>query len=148
MEIGGTASALLREKKSTAIWSIKPDATVRQAIELMAQQNVGALPVIDQGNLVGIISERDYTRKVILKGRASKDTPVSEIMTRQPFTVTLEDTVGECMRTMNDKRVRYLPVVDGKELIGILSVGDLLKWIISAQTATIDQLTKYIYGEA
>lgn len=147
MEIGGTASALLRNKNST-IWSIKPDATVFEAIELMAKQNVGALPVIEGKKLIGIVSERDYTRKVILKGRSSKETPVAEIMSRQPIVVGLEDTVGECMRLMNDNRVRYLPVVAEKELVGILSIGDLLKWIISAQTATIDQLTKYIYGEA
>jgi CBS domain-containing protein len=146
MEIAGTVSALLREK-DRPLCSIDPGATVYAAIELMASKNIGALPVLDSGKLVGMLSERDYTRKVILQGRSSRNTPVSEIMTREPRVVQADDSIGDCMRLMTEERVRHLPVVEAGELIGILSIGDLVKWIISAQTATIDQLTKYIYGE-
>jgi CBS domain-containing protein len=145
MQTIGTVSALLREKNAD-ICSIGPGATVFEAIELMAGRNIGALPVLEGGRLVGMLSERDYTRKVILRGRSSKDTPVGEIMTRSPIVVASGHTVGECMEIMTDKRVRHLPVVDDGELVGILSIGDLVKWIISAQTATIDQLTSYVFG--
>ena len=147
MEIAGTVSALLREK-NRSLSSIEPTATVFAAIELMAAQNIGALPVVDDGKLVGMFSERDYTRKVILLGRSSKKTPVAEIMTRNPTVAAPDDSIGDCMRLMTDERVRHLPVLDGGTLVGILSIGDLVKWIISSHTATIDQLTKYIFGEA
>jgi CBS domain-containing protein len=147
MEIVGTVTSLLREKDSSQIWSIKPDATVYEAIELMAAKNIGAVPVMDRGKLLGILSERDYTRKVILKGKSSKKTSVHEIMSPQFITVDPADTVGECMRLMTEKRVRHLPVMENGDLVGILSIGDVVRWMISAQTATIDQLTKYIYGE-
>jgi CBS domain-containing protein len=147
MEIAGTVSALLREK-DRSLSSIEPTATVYAAIELMAAQNIGALPVVEAGKLVGMLSERDYTRKVILQGRASKTTPVGQIMTRNPSVVSPDDSIGDCMRMMTEQRVRHLPVLDGDALVGILSIGDLVKWIISSQTATIDQLTKYIFGEA
>ncbi|MEA3211489.1 MAG: hypothetical protein QOE70_4546 [Chthoniobacter sp.] len=146
METTGTVSAILREKNAV-LWSIPPTATVLEAIALMAERNIGALPVLERGKLVGLLTERDYTRKVILKGRSSKDTLVGEIMTRQPIVAQPEDTVGDCMRLMTEERVRHLPVVDGEETVGILSIGDLVKWTISAQTATIDQLTKYVFGE-
>jgi CBS domain-containing protein len=146
MEISGTVSTLLREKNRVTC-SIEPTATVYKAIELMAEYNIGALPVVEKGELVGMFSERDYTRKVILKGRASRDTTVGEIMSRKPTVVDSEASVSECMRLMTDGRVRHLPVVDGGELTGILSIGDLVKWIMSAQTATIDQLTRYVFGE-
>ncbi|EDY18741.1 putative signal-transduction protein with CBS domains [Chthoniobacter flavus Ellin428] len=146
MEIVGTVTSLLSDK-SPNIWSIKPDATVYEAIELMAEKNIGALPVVDRGRLLGILTERDYARKVILEGKSSKDTSVSAIMSRSPITVTPADTVGECMRIMTDKRVRHLPVMEGGDFVGILSIGDVVRWMISAQTATIDQLTRYIYGE-
>jgi len=113
----------------------------------MAAKNIGAVPVVDRGKLLGILSERDYTRKVILKGKSSKKTLVQEIMTARLVTVCPDDTVGECMRLMTDKRTRHLPVLDNGEFVGILSIGDVVRWMISAQTATIDQLTKYIYGE-
>ncbi len=147
MEIAGTVSALLREK-NRPLCSIKPTETVYAAIEMMAAQNIGALPILDGGKLVGMLSERDYTRKVILQGRASKKTPVSEIMNRQPARVKPDDSIGHCMRLMTEERVRHMPVMDGEEVLGIVSIGDLVKWIISSQTATIDQLTKYIYGES
>ena len=117
---------------------------VIDAIQLMGEKNVGALPVVDNGTLVGIVSERDYTRKVILKGMSSKETPVSDIMTAQVLTVTPIESVIECMRIMTEKRVRHLPVLEGTNLVGILSIGDMVNWIISAQTATIDNLERYI----
>jgi len=113
----------------------------------MADKNVGALPVVEQGELLGIISERDYTRKVILKGKSSKDTPVRDIMTQKPVTVQPGDSVSECMHLMTEKRVRHLPVMDGGKMVGLLSIGDLVRRIIWAQTATIDNLEKYITGD-
>jgi CBS domain-containing protein len=146
MEIAGSVGSILAHKGS-AVWSIAPNAMVFDAIQLMADKNVGALPVVDDGQLVGMISERDYTRKVILKGKSSKDTPVREIMTQEPVSVNATDSVSECMRVMTDSRIRHLPVMEGKEMIGLVSIGDLVKWIISVQTATIDALEKYITGD-
>jgi CBS domain-containing protein len=144
MEVSGRVSALLAHKKASTVWSIGPNAMVIDAIQLMGEKNVGALPVVDNGTLVGIVSERDYTRKVILKGRSSKETPVSDIMTAQLLTVTPSDNVIECMRIMTEKRVRHLPVLEGTNLVGILSIGDVVNWFITAQTATIDDLERYI----
>jgi CBS domain-containing protein len=146
MEIAGSVGAILAHKGS-AVWSIAPNSMVFDAIQLMADKNVGALPVVDNGQLVGMISERDYTRKVILKGRSSKDTPVREIMTPELVTVNATDTVSECMRLMTDGRIRHLPVMEGKKMIGLVSIGDLVRGIISAQTATIEALEKYITGD-
>ena len=137
-------SAVLAHKKASTVWSIGPNAMVIDAIQLMGEKNVGALPVVGNSTLVGIVSERDYTRKVILKGRSSKETPVSDIMTAQLLTVTPSDSVIECMRIMTEKRVRHLPVLEGTNLVGILSIGDVVNWFISAQTATIDNLEGYI----
>ncbi len=137
-------SAVLVRKKVSIVWSIGPNAMVIDAIQLMGQKNVGALPVVDNGTLVGIISERDYTRKVILKGMSSKETPVSDIMTAQVLTVTPSESVIECMRIMTEKHVRHLPVLEGTNLVGMLSIGDMVNWFISAQTATIDNLERYI----
>ena len=144
MKVSGRVSAILAHKKAFTIWSIGPNAMVIEAIQLMGEKNVGALPVVDNGTLVGIVSERDYTRKVILKGRSSKETPVSDIMTAQLLTVTPSDNVIECMRIMTEKRVRHLPVLEGTNLVGILSIGDVVSWFITAQTATIDDLERYI----
>jgi CBS domain-containing protein len=113
----------------------------------MDQKNVGALPVVDNGTLVGIVSERDYIRKVILKGRSSEETPVGDIMTEQPLTVNPNDSITDCMRIMTEKRVRHLPVLEGTNLAEILSIGDVVNWFISAQTATIDNLERYITGD-
>ena len=146
MEVSGRVSAILAHKKASTVWSIGPNAMVIDAIQLMGEKNVGALPVVDNGTLVGIVSERDYTRKVILKGRSSKETPVSDIMTAQLLTVTPSDNVIECMRIMTEKRVRHLPVLEGTNLVGILSIGDVVNWFITAQTATIDDLERYIGG--
>ena len=137
-------SAILAHKKASTVWSIGPNAMVIDAIQLMGEKNVGALPVVDNGTLVGIVSERDYTRKVILKGRFSKETPVSDIMTAQVLTVTPSESVIECMRIMTEKHVRHLPVLEGTNLVGMLSIGDMVNWFISAQTATIDNLERYI----
>ena len=146
MEIAGSVGALLALKGS-AVWSIAPNSMVFDAIQLMADKNVGALPVVDNGQLVGMISERDYTRKVTLKGRSSKDTPVREIMSHEVVTVNVADTINECMRVMTDSRIRHLPVMEGKKMMGLVSIGDLVRGIISAQTATIDALEKYITGD-
>jgi CBS domain-containing protein len=146
MQITGTVSAILREK-APVIHAIEPAATVYEAIALMSEQNIGGLPVIQQGRIVGMFTERDYTRKVMLMGRTSKETLVGEIMSRNPVVVGLDDTVGECMEIMTEERIRHLPVVTDGQLVGILSIGDLVKWIISAQDATIEQLTRYVFGE-
>jgi len=146
MQIGGRASAILAQKKVSSVWTIDSNATVIAAIRLMDEKNIGALPVVDNGRLVGIVSERDYTRKVILKERSSQEILVSEIMTKQLLTVAPSDSVTECMRIMTEKRVRHLPVLEGTDLVGILSIRDVVNWLISAQTATIDSLHCYITG--
>ena len=145
MEVTGTVSRIL-ERKGSSIWSIAPEAMVYDAIKLMAQKNVGALMVLENGVLIGIISERDYTRKVILQGKSSKETPVGEIMTKELVTAEPNDNIAECMRVMTERRVRHLPVLEGSKIIGIVSIGDLLKWVISAQDAAIDHLERYITG--
>ena len=146
MQNTDTVGALLRDK-APAIYSISPTATVFDAISLMAERNIGALPVLQHDRLVGTLSERDYTRKVMLLGRSSKVTFVGEIMTRDPQTVSLNNTVNDCMEIMTELHVRHLPVVEDGALLGILSIGDLVKWIIFAQTATIEHLTRYVFGE-
>ena len=147
IEISGKVSGILARKKVSTVWSIGPNATVIDAIRFMDEKNVGALPVVDNGKLVGIVSERDYTRKVILKGRSSKDTPVSDIMTRELVTVNPRDGVTECMRIITEKRVRHLPVLEGADLVGILSIGDVVNWLISAQEAMIENLERYTLAE-
>ncbi len=146
MEISGTVSVILHQKNAS-VWSIDPTATVYDAIAMMAEKGVGALPVLNSGRLVGMVTERDYTRKVMLKGKSSKSTPVTEIMTDTLVVARPSDSLAECMETMTERRIRHLPVMEGETLVGIISIGDLVKWIISAQDATIDQLTKYVFGE-
>ena len=131
--------------KSAQIWSVSPDATVFEAIEIMADKNIGALPVMAGEKLVGVLSERDYTRKVALKGKSSRETKVREIITA-PITATPSHTVEECMKLMTTHRVRHLPVLDGERVVGLISIGDLVNWIISAQSVTIHQLESYITG--
>jgi CBS domain-containing protein len=139
-------SSLLHQK-SPVLWSVTPDTTVFNAIKLMAEKNVGALPVLAaDGRLVGILTERDYTRKVALQGKSSKETPVREIITREIITVTPEYSVEDCMRLMTEHRVRHLPVVEGMKVVGIVSIGDLVNWIIFTQDATIEQMERYIAG--
>jgi CBS domain-containing protein len=145
MNPNGTISEILSHKGST-VWSIPPDATVFEAIQLMADKNVGALLVIENGKLAGIISERDYTRKVVLKGKASKTTAVREILSSHVIHVSPASTVEECMRLMTDHHFRHLPVLDGDKIAGIVSIGDLVNWIISAQHTAISQLQTYITG--
>jgi CBS domain-containing protein len=135
----------LLQAKSHGIFSIAPDARVIDALKLMAEKNVGALLVMDAGRLIGIITERDYARKVILKGKSSLDTPVREIMTDAVLCVHPDQSVEECMALMTDKRVRHLPVMDGGNLIGVLSIGDLVKETISEQQFVIKQLESYIH---
>src|SRR6516164_334692 len=146
-EISGNVSGILAQKKASTVWSIGPNAMVFDAIRLMDEKNVGALPVLDSGTLVGIVSERDYTRKIIVKGRSSKDTPVSDIMTKELLTVKPSNSVTECMRIMTEKRVRHLPIVEGTKLVGILSIGDVVNWLMSALKEMIDNLERYSLAE-
>src|SRR5260221_4130185 len=146
MEVSATVSAILAQKRGETVWSSSPKATVFEAIESMAQKNVGAFPVVENDRLVGIISERDYTRKVILKGKSSKETPVNEIMTEQVLTVDPSTSVADCMKIMSKRHVRHLPVLDGTNLFGILSIVDVLNWIDSAQSTVIDNLDRLIAG--
>lgn len=145
MEIADPIASVLKSK-NCELWTTTPGSTVFAAIEQMAEKNVGALPVLDGDKLVGIVSERDYTRKVILKGKSSKATSVKEVMTTKLFTITAQDSVAKSMQTMTEKRVRHLPVLDKKKIVGIVTIGDLVKWTISAQDAIIDQLEGYIQG--
>jgi CBS domain-containing protein len=134
----------LLKTKGNDIWSIAPDASVYDAIELMADKEVGALLVLEAGKLAGIISERDYTRKIILKGRSSKETPVREIMSSPVIYTTPDQTIEKCMAVMTAKRIRHLPVMEGSQLVGIVSIGDLVKAIISDQASLIQQLENHI----
>jgi CBS domain-containing protein len=136
----------LLQAKGYDIWSVAPDDSVYDALKLMADKNVGAVLVTEAGNLVGILSERDYARKVILKGKTSKDTPVREIMTEKVVYVRPDQTSDECMAVMTDKRVRHLPVIENGQLIGIISIGDVVKEIISHQEFMLEQLENYITG--
>jgi CBS domain-containing protein len=145
MEIAGKVDALLHNK-SGEIWSLDPSASVYDAIRLMAEKSVGALLVMRGAKLAGIVSERDYARKVVLQGRNSHDTPVSEIMTSNVITVTPSHSVEECMHLVTDKRIRHLPVVEGDRVIGIVSIGDLVNWVLTEQQETIRHLEAWISG--
>jgi len=134
----------LLQAKGTEIHSVGPDESVFAALELMAEKGIGAVLVLEGSSVAGIVSERDYARQVILKGKASKDTPVRDIMTTELFVVTPELTVDECMSLMTDKRIRHLPVVVGDRLTGILSIGDIVKAVISDKQEQIEQLETYI----
>jgi CBS domain-containing protein len=145
MKITGHVGALL-SSKSPALHTIAPEATVFDAIKLMADKNVGALVVMAGDELLGMISERDYTRKVALQGRSSKETKVREIISAKVITVTPSYTVEECMRLMTEHRVRHLPVLENGKLQGIVSIGDLVNWTIFAQNAALEQMEQYIHG--
>lgn len=146
MHISGTIDSLLNQKPRT-IWSVPPDSTVFDAIRLMSEKNVGALLVMQGDRLVGMLSERDYTRKVILRGKSSKTTAVREIISTPVISVGPNHTVEECMRLMTEHRIRHLPVLSGESVIGIVSIGDLVNWIISAQHVAISQMEDYISGK-
>jgi CBS domain-containing protein len=145
MEITTTIGSILN-RKGFHVWSVSPSDTVFEAISMMAEKNVGALPVMEADRLVGMISERDYARKVILLGRGSRETVVSEIMTSTVTTVVAEDSVQACLQLMTENRIRHLPVMESGRLTGIISIGDCVNWIISAQTAAIDDLERFVTG--
>jgi CBS domain-containing protein len=147
MEVFDRVSAILNQK-GAAVWSIGPEATVYEALERMSDEKIGALLVVHDGELVGLLSERDYARKIILRGRSSKETRVKEIMISPPLTVSPGCSVDEAMRIMTERRVRHLPVVgDAGAVLGIVSIGDLVKWIITSHEKTIEQLESYISGQ-
>jgi CBS domain-containing protein len=145
MEITTTIGSILNRKGSN-VWSVSPSNTVFEAISMMAEKNVGALPVMEGDRLVGMISERDYARKVILLGRGSRETTVAEIMTTNVRTIGLDDSVQDCLQVMTENRIRHLPVMEDSKLTGIISIGDCVNWIISAQTAAIDDLERFVTG--
>ena len=145
MNISGTVGTILNQK-GRQVYSILPDATVFEAIQLMAEKNIGALLVMSERRLLGVISERDYTRKVALKGKSSRETKVLEIISSPVVSATPGHSVEECMRLMTNNRVRHLPILEGEKLVGIVSIGDLVNWTISAQDAAIEQLKSYITG--
>jgi CBS domain-containing protein len=134
----------LLEAKAPEVFAIGPDAPVIDAIRLMAEKRIGAVLVMQAGKLVGILSERDYARKIVLQGRSSKDTPVRDIMTAQVISVGLGDSTDHCMQLVTDKRIRHLPVLDGDHVLGVVSIGDLVKAVIEDQQLELDQLQRYI----
>jgi CBS domain-containing protein len=138
-----TVRDLLRGKGST-VWSVSPDQSVFEALELMAEKSIGAVLVLERSAVVGILSERDYARQVILKGKASRETPVRDIMTSRLFVVRPEQTIEECMAIMTEKRIRHLPVMVGERLEGLLSIGDVVKAMLSEQQFQIEILESYI----
>ena len=140
-----TVAQLLRTKGHQVL-SVSPDIPVFEALEVMAEKNVGALLVLEGERLVGIFSERDYARKVILKGKASKETPVREIMSSHVLYIRPEQTIEDCMALMTDKRVRHLPVMEEEKLMGVISIGDVVKAVIAEQEFMIEQLQNYITG--
>jgi len=142
-----TVAELLKLKDTHEVHTVRPDQMVIDAIKLMAEKNIGAVPVVRDGKVVGIVSERDYARKMELKGRASVGTPISDIMTHDVKTVDSHHTVDQCMNIMTDRRLRHLPVVDEGQLTGLLSIGDLVKEAIAEQASLIEKMQEYIRGE-
>ena len=142
----GFAVGPVLEAKGRLVWSVAPEAMVIEAIGMMAEKGIGALLVMKDRQPVGIVSERDYARKVVLQGRSSKDTPVSEIMSSPLIFVTPAYTVEQCFYLMTEHRIRHLPVMEGDQLAGVLSIGDLVRATVAAQKETIDQLTRYVLG--
>src|SRR3954469_13500999 len=145
MDVSGNISAILNQKERE-LFSVPSNASVFDAVSMLAEKNIGALLVMDGERLVGMLSERDYTRKVMLRGKRSRETTVAEIMSTDLKVVSPREAVQDCLRLMTDKRIRHLPVLDGDKVIGIISIGDLVKWVISCQSAAIDHLESYIHG--
>jgi signal-transduction protein with cAMP-binding, CBS, and nucleotidyltransferase domain len=145
MKTIGTIGNILHHKGG-GIWAVAPDASVFDAIKLLAEKNIGALLVMSGENLVGIFSERDYTRNVALKGRNSKETRVREVVSGSVISVTPDHTIEECMRMMTEQRVRHLPVLEGNRVTGVISIGDLVNWIINSQSVALEQMESYITG--
>lgn len=145
MDVSGTIDAILANKPEE-VYTIAPEATVLEAVKLMADKNVGALLVTEGDKLVGLISERDYTRKVTLHGRRSRETPVREIMSTSLTTIQPHEPVENCLRMMTEKRIRHLPVVKGEKVCAVISIGDLVKHVISCQSAALEHLESYITG--
>jgi CBS domain-containing protein len=139
----GKVKDILRFKGNN-VYSVEPSIMVIQAIELMCEKNIGGLLIVENGHLRGIFTERDYARKLILKGKSSKNTPISELMTKNPFTVTPNNSIEDCMDLMTVKHIRHLPVVEGDELVGVISIGDVVKHIIEEQKNIIEHLENYI----
>jgi CBS domain-containing protein len=144
----GKVRNILEAKGGTAaIFSVDPNTIVYNAIEIMAQKNIGGLLITENSKLVGIFTERDYARKLILKGKSSKDTPIGELMTKNPFTVSLDSSIEDCMTLMSNRRIRHLPVVENGDLIGVISIGDVVRFIIEEQKSIIAHLESYIAGQ-
>ena len=143
MELTGKIGSLL-QRKGGQVWSLQATASVYDAIAMMAEKGVGALPILDAGTLIGIVSERDYARKVILMGRSSKDTPVTEIMSSPVISVSPSQPVEDCMHIITEMRIRHLPVTEGGKILGMVSIGDLVNWVITEQRETIQHLEAYI----
>lgn len=146
MDIQGTVRDILKGK-GDEVWTTRVEATVYEAIRLMGEQNIGALVVVDDGRkVVGVLSERDYSRKVALQGRTSRDTKVGDILSGSPVTVTTGESVAGCMQRMTEGRFRHLPVIEDERLIGLVSMGDLVRWVMESQQSTIEHLQGYISG--
>jgi CBS domain-containing protein len=146
MEIHGTVRDIL-QNKSGELWTTTPKNTVYEAIGLMGEKNIGAVIVVDNGEVVGVLSERDYSRKVVLQGRTSRDTLVGEILSRPLISVRRKDSIERCMQLMTGNRIRHLPVVEDGKLLGLISIGDLVNWVMHSQRHTILQLQGYIAGD-
>ncbi len=146
MDIQGTVRDILKDK-GDQIWKTRVDATVYEAVGLMGKHNIGALIVVNTSDeVVGVMTERDYSRKVVLKGRTSRDTKVHEIVNKAAITVKPTDKITHCMAVMSNERIRHLPVMDGETLIGMVSMGDIVRWVMASQESTIDHLKGYIFG--
>ena len=146
MEIHGTVRDIL-QNKGGEVWTTTPEASVYDAIGLMGEKNIGALVAVDGSEVIGVLSERDYSRKVVLQGRTSRDTLVGDILSRPAITVNCGDSIETCMQLMTCRRIRHLPVVEDGTLVGLVSMGDLVNWVMQSQRHTIQQLQGYISGE-